>query len=58
LRKQEQTAIAGWLALTLGIGAALAVWKPWLLIPWLIPGVPPPGPIGGQDNLRGPRRRN
>jgi hypothetical protein len=52
VRKREVAAL-GWLALTLGIGAALAVWKPWLLIPWLVPGVPPPGPIGGR---RGPER--
>lgn len=38
-----------WVLGTIVIGVALAVWKPWLLIPWAIPGVPPPGPLGGTE---------
>lgn len=35
-----------WLLGTLLIGAGILVFKPALLAPWLIPGVPPPGPFG------------
>lgn len=35
-----------WLLATLALGAVIAIKKPILLIPWLIPGVPPPGPFG------------
>lgn len=51
-RSGKSSAAALWLALTLGIGAALAIWQPWLLVPWLTPGVPPPGPLGGRDHSR------
>jgi hypothetical protein len=35
-----------WLFGTLIVGVVLAATKPALLIPWAIPGVPPPGPFG------------
>lgn len=44
MNKNEAAAL--WLIATLALGAYIAVKKPILLIPWLIPGVPPPGPFG------------
>lgn len=35
-----------WLISTLIIGGVIAISKPALLIPWITPGLPPPGPFG------------